>query len=66
MSPPNSLRENSLYNLHCGELFSSHLDIGQFTACYSRSNNIKDTLTKAKLAQVSGKEFRKFYSRELP
>ena len=59
-------RIRALYNYHCSDAFSTHLGVDQFTVCYSRPNNIRDTLTKAKLAQQPGREASKFYSGELP
>ena len=56
----------TIYEHTCQDTFSEELGINQFTICYSRSTNIKESLTKAKLHQAPGKEASKFYSGELP
>ena len=43
------------------------LDITKLTIPYSKPQNLKDAITKAKLVhQASGREASKFYSGELP
>ena len=56
----------AIYNSTCNDLFERHLGIKQLTICYSRSTNIREAITKAKLHQAPGKEASKYYSGELP
>jgi hypothetical protein len=44
----------SLYETHCRENFETILGIKQLTVAYSRSKNIRDMVTKAKLHQAPG------------
>ena len=56
---PNDITRRHLrriYNLHCDHIFSAKLGVKQTTIVYSRPKNIKDTITKAKLHQASGRE----------
>jgi hypothetical protein len=46
----------SLYEIHCREKFETILGIKQLTVAYSRSNNIRDMVTKAKLHQAPGQK----------
>ena len=61
--PRKAIRE--IYDLHCRDVFEAELDIQQVTVAYSRAPNIKDTLTRAKLHQASGKPASKYYMGEL-
>ena len=56
----------SIYNNTCGEVFENLLDIKQLTVAYSRSTNIRESVSKAKLHQAPGREASKFYTGELP
>ena len=56
----------AIYDSTCKELFERRLDIQQLTVCYSRSKNIREAITKAKLHQAPGREASKFYLGELP
>jgi hypothetical protein len=65
---PNDITRRHLrriYNQHCDRVFKTQLGIEQTTIAYSRPKNIKDTITKAKLHQASGKEASKYYLGEL-
>ena len=55
-------RVRAIYDKHCKELLSTRLGIKQLTIAYSRPENIKDTITKAKLHQAPGHEASKYYS----
>lgn len=56
----------AIYNNNCKEVFESMLKIKQVTVAYSRPNNVRDRISKAKLHQAPGREASKFYSGELP
>ena len=53
-----------IYDSTCREAFEE-LGIKRFVTAYSRSNNIKDLVTRAKLYQAPGQEASKYYSGEL-
>ena len=55
-----------IYERHCQATLSKKLGIQNLTIAYSRSKNIKDLVTKAKLHQAPGKEASKFYVGGLP
>mmetsp|Transcript_35312 Transcript_35312/g.59947 ORF Transcript_35312/g.59947 Transcript_35312/m.59947 type:complete len:112 (-) Transcript_35312:413-748(-) len=55
----------TLYNIHCKPKFEE-IGIKQFTIAYSRSKNVRDATTKAKLHLAAGKEASKYYLGELP
>ena len=56
----------AIWNHHCQKLFEECLGIKQTIIAYSRANNIKDSVTKAKLHQAPGQEASTFYSGEIP
>ena len=56
----------SIYNNTCSRVFEDLLDIKQLTVAYSRSTNIRESVSKAKLHQAPGREASKFYTGELP
>ena len=60
------LQVRAIYNSTCKEIFERMLGIKQLTIAYSRSTNIRESITKAKLHQAPGREASKFYTGELP
>ena len=51
----------ALFNTTCKDIFETTLGIKQLTIAYSRSNNIQESVTKAKLHQAPGRESNKYY-----
>ena len=49
-------RVRALYDHHCKTIFEEELGINQLTIAYSRSMNLQELLTKAKLHQAPGLE----------
>ena len=60
--PRKAVRE--IYDSTCREVFEG-FGIKRFITAYSRSNNIKDLVTRAKLHQAPGCEASKYYLGEL-
>ena len=60
--PRKAVRE--IYNSTCREVFEE-MGIKKFIIAYSRSNNIKELMTRAKLHQAPGHEASKYYTGEL-
>ncbi len=55
----------AIYDSTCKETFEQVLGIKQFTVAYSRSRNIRDLVTRAKIHQAPGKPVSKYYTGEL-
>lgn len=55
----------AIYDFTCKDTFENILGIQQTTIAYSRPQNIKDLLTKAKLHEAPGKQINKYYTGEL-
>ena len=60
--PRKAVRE--IYDSTCREVFEE-MGIKKFVIAYSRSNNIKELMTRAKLHQAPGHEASKYYTGEL-
>ena len=59
--PKSEIRQ--IYYSTCGELLESRLDIKQMTVAYSRPNNVRDVLVRAKLHQAPGHEASTYFPR---
>jgi len=57
-------RIRAIYDNTCQEAFSEILGIEQLTIAYSRSKNVQDTITKARLHQAPGLEASTYFSGE--
>ena len=60
--PRKAVRE--IYDSTCREVFEE-MGIKKFVIAYSRSNNIKELMTRAKLHQPPGHEASKYYTGEM-
>ena len=62
-SPKRTVR--AFYDAYCKPVLESTLGIQKFTIAYSRTNDLKDILTQAKLNQKPRNPASKYYSGEL-
>ena len=51
----------SIYDTYCQPIFKRYLGVEQLTVAYSRSKNVKELASRAKLHQAPGSEASEFY-----